>query len=169
VTRALDPFLGELRAFGCQYAPQGWAHCDGQLLPISQNTGLFALLRTRYGGDGKSTFALPDLRGRTAIHRGQGLGLSDRAIGESEGSEAVTLLASEMPSHTHSVAGTETMNSKNAANNVPAAGGAYGAPPADAADPATVQPAGGDLPHNNMPPFVVTNWCIAITGVFPSA
>src|SRR5688500_11443147 len=101
-----DPFVAEIRIFGFDFAPTGWAFCDGQVLPISQNTALFSLLGTTYGGDGKSTFALPDLQGRAPMHPGQGPGLSLRDLGESGGSEAATLLASELPTHSHALSGS---------------------------------------------------------------
>ena len=167
MTRAQSPFVGEIRAFGFNFAPNGWALCNGQLMAISQNTALFSLLGTTYGGDGKSTFALPDLRGRAPIHRGQGTGLSNRNQGETGGSEIVTLLESQLPSHTHQVAASTLVKTKNPGGSVHASGGAYGTTPNTAMHPGMVQPAGGGQPHENMSPFLTVNWCIALQGIFP--
>ena len=177
-----DPFVAEIRIFGFNFPPKGWALCNGQLLPISQNTALFSLLGTNYGGDGKSTFALPDLQGSAPMHPGQGNGLSLRDLGEIGGSETVTLLVSEIPFHTH------TLNARsNAAggtsdptNNVPCLGawvvGAQtgvvqtytaNASPLVTMSPNALPPAGGGLPHNNMQPYLMLNFCIALQGVFP--
>lgn len=171
----MDPFVAEIRIFPFNFAPKGWAFCDGQLLPISQNTALFSLLGTFYGGDGKSTFALPNLQGSVAMHQGQGQGLSQRSIGEQSGAEFVTLIESEMPLHTH----TMTANSDSALLQVGAPdrvfarsqnGNAYG--PANqnvvTMAPQMISPAGGSLPHNNMQPYLTLNFCIALQGVFPA-
>lgn len=168
-----DQFLGEIRIFCGNFAPRGWAFCHGQLLPISQNTALFSLLGTYYGGDGKSTFGLPDLRGRFPMFWGQGPGLSDRWIGEAEGSGEVTLLPLEMPSHAHTLGASPA----EADTNVPAGallavpqtavyGGGAGADPV----PLSVQAlgvAGGSLPHENRQPFLALNFIIAQQGIFP--
>src|SRR5262245_49836923 len=148
-----DPFVAEIRIFPFNFPPRGWAFCDGQLLPLSQNTALFSLLGTTYGGDGKSTFALPDLQGNAPMQPGQGQGLSLRDLGEMSGVESITLLQSEIPFHTHNYQATEeAANENNPADHAPAAGiGIY-------ATPAALQPmafqtlsmAGGGLPHNNM-------------------
>lgn len=171
-----DPFVAEIRIFPFNFAPRGWATCDGQILPLSQNTALFSLLGTTYGGNGQSTFALPDLQGRAAIHPGQGPGLSDRFLGESAGSETVTLLQSEIPSHTH---GLQASTAASDEEGVKAPGG--NAPgqmqpsarmyaPANnlqPMNPSALAPAGGDQPHNNMMPSLVFHFCIALQGVFP--
>jgi microcystin-dependent protein len=175
-----DPFVAEIRIFGFNFAPTGWAMCNGQILPISQNTALFSLLGTYYGGDGKSTFALPNLQGSAAMHEGQGPGLSQRFLGEMSGSQSVTLIDSEMPVHTHS------FNAVNTNANVPdpqgaaLAKGRYTAGTQNGAvafyqtaapnvfmAPSAVAPAGGSLPHNNMQPYLTLNFCIALQGVFP--
>ena len=168
-----DPFVAEIRIFGFNFAPKGWATCDGQLLPISQNTALFALLGTMYGGDGKSTFALPDLQGSVPMHAGQGQGLSERQIGEASGTESVTLLQSEIPAHAHQISGdTGIANSQDAANNLfarPFGGGNMyraGGPTATMATEA-ISPTGGSLPHSNMQPYLTLLFCIAMQGVFP--
>jgi microcystin-dependent protein len=167
-----DPFVAEIRIFPFNFPPKGWAFCDGQLMPISQNTALFSLLGTVYGGDGKSTFALPDLQGRSPMHPGQGQGLSLRDQGEIGGTETVTLLISEIPFHTHQMvtAANEAAESSTVTNNsltraslniyTPAAGFVQMAPE-------TLAPAGGSLPHNNLQPYLTLNYCIAMQGVFP--
>lgn len=169
-----DPFVAEIRIFAFNFAPRGWAFCDGQLLPLSQNTALFSLLGTTYGGDGKSTFALPDLQGSAAMHPGQGPGLSLRDLGEIGGSETVSLLQSEMPSHTHA------LNAQNAPGDTSSPGGAaysraLGAtpyqPPAGqpqvAMAPEAIGVTGGSQPHNNLQPYLTLNFNIALQGVFP--
>jgi microcystin-dependent protein len=168
-----DPFVAEIRIFGFTFPPKGWASCDGQLLPISQNTALFALLGTFYGGDGKSTFALPNLNGRVPLHQGQGQGLSQRFIGEMGGSETVTLLQSEMPLHTHAVNASlaEAIDRSPAAQRFAGEIGginSYAAPGGTAQlAPEAVAPAGGSLPHNNLQPYLTVNFCIALQGIFP--
>ena len=167
-----DPFVAEIRIFPFSFAPRGWAWCNGQLLPISQNTALFSLLGTTYGGDGKSNFALPDLRGAAPMHPGQGPGLSLHDLGEEGGSETVTLLESEIPAHTHAV----TASQADAIERFPArqlaatgAGvGAYAAPGNSVQlNPNAVAPVGGDASHNNMMPFLTCYFCIALQGIFP--
>ena len=169
-----DPFVAEIRIFGFYFAPKGWATCDGQLLPLSQNTALFSLLGTTYGGDGKSTFALPDLQGSAAMHPGQGPGLSLYDLGQTGGSDTVTLLESEMPAHAHSV--SANINPSNLAAPSPlrswarsAPGNAYKATPAANAQfaPQAIGAAGGSLPHNNMMPYLTLTFCLAMQGVFP--
>lgn len=166
-----DPFVGEIRQFGFNFAPTGWAQCNGQLLPISQNTALFSLLGTFYGGDGKSTFALPDLQGSAPMHQGQGQGLSERVIGEIGGSQFVTLLESEMPAHSHAINGSSRPSTENDPNDF--YWGSIANKYKNAASPAvmmafqTLSVAGGGLPHNNMMPYLVLNFCIAMQGVFP--
>ena len=169
-----DPFVAEIRIFTFNFAPKGWAFCDGQLLPLSQNTALFSLLGTTYGGDGKSTFALPDLQGSAPMHPGQGPGLSLHDLGETGGSETVTLLESEIPSHPHSVVASEvdgnerTLLGQLLAHGVSISG--YQAPsPGTVTQLAwsAVAPAGGDAPHNNLQPYLTFYFCIALQGVFP--
>jgi len=172
-----DPFVAEIRIFPFNFAPKGWAFCDGQLMPLSQNTALFSLLGTTYGGDGKSTFALPDLQGRAAMQPGQGQGLSLRDLGEVSGTETVTLLTSEMPLHNHGAAcrnggGTNfTTPVGNIWANAAFGRGAislYNAGPAvGTMSPFEAQPNGGSLPHNNLMPYLTLNYCIALQGVFP--
>ena len=166
-----DPFVAEIRIFGFNFAPIGWAFCDGQILPISQNTALFSLLGTTYGGDGKSTFALPDMQGNTPMMWGQGSGLSLYDLGQMSGSETVTLLVSEIPLHTHSMSGVEDDPSFKTPANMFLAGGnqmyqTSGAATGQAAFQA-LAPAGGSLPHNNMMPYLTLNFCIALQGIFP--
>lgn len=170
-----DPFLAEIRIFSFNFAPTGWAHCDGQVMPISQNTALFALLGTVYGGDGKSTFALPNLQGSVPMQPGQGNGLSLRQLGQTGGVSSVTLLVSEIPVHTHAIQADSfdpaDLNAP-APNRVLAFSSGVGAyqPNASALQlmaPETLAPAGGGLPHNNMQPYLALNYCIALQGVFP--
>jgi microcystin-dependent protein len=173
-----DPFVAEIRIFPFNFAPKGWAFCDGQLLPISQNTALFSLLGTTYGGDGKSTFALPDLQGSAAMHPGQGQGLSLYDLGQTGGSEFVTLLQSEMPAHQHNVgmANTASGNSLTPVASTwattPSGRGLlfvyHSGPPTAKMLADTILPAGGSLPHNNMQPYLTLNFCIALQGVFPA-
>jgi microcystin-dependent protein len=165
-----EPFIAEIRINAFNFAPKNWATCDGQLLPIAQNTALFSLLGTYYGGNGTTTFALPDFRGAFPMHQGQGPGLTPRSIGEISGQETVTLISSEMPAHTHAVvAGTASpVPGPDAA--LPGASPArpYGPGPANAtANVQMLQPVGGAQPHNNMPPYLVLNFCIALYGIFP--
>jgi len=163
-----DPFVAEIRIFPFNFAPRGWSWCDGQLLPLSQNTALFSLLGTTYGGNGQTTFALPDLRGRAPVHVGQGPGLSQYDLGQVGGVENVTLIATEMPPHTHSqpaTNGEQTTNRPNSA--LPARGGAY----ANVSDDSKLQPtssAGGGQPHTNVQPYLTLNYIIALEGIFPS-
>jgi microcystin-dependent protein len=170
-----DPFVAEIRIFPFNFAPTGWAFCNGQLLPISQNTALFSLLGTFYGGDGKSTFALPNLQGNVPMHTGQGPGLSDHFLGETGGSEFVTLIQSEMPAHSHPVNGTfETDDSTTpVGHGYGQQSTIYRAPNSNPASvlvqmaPESLAPNGGSLPHNNMMPYLTLNFCIALQGVFP--
>ena len=171
-----DPFVAEIRVFPFNFPPKGWAFCDGQLLPLSQNTALFSLLGTTYGGDGKSTFALPDLEGSAAMHPGQGQGLSLRDLGQIGGAETVTLLVSEMPFHNHNILAANPEDDGNlqtgGPNRVLAKSGngeAYGPPNVSVVTmaPEAISPAGGSLPHNNMQPYLTLNYCIAMQGVFP--
>jgi microcystin-dependent protein len=172
-----EPFLGEVKLVGWNFAARGWAFCDGQLLPISQNTALFSLLGTMYGGDGRTTFALPDLRGRAAIHKGRGPGLSDYRQGARGGVERVTLTQTEIPSHNHNArlqAENRPGTSDDPTNNMPAQlAGAYRSQAR--ADDVPMNPAavlsdnvGGSQSHENMQPFLVMNYIIALVGIFPS-
>src|ERR1051325_4864109 len=166
----MDPFVAEIRIFPFNFAPKGWAFCNGQILPISQNTALFSLLGTTYGGDGKSTFALPNMEGNAPMHPGQGPGLSLHDLGETGGSQSVTLLQSEIPAHTHSLM-VQTIDQGD--NRIPSPTLNLGNTQMYHAGPATAQMnlsavsvAGGDQPHNNMQPFLTLNFCIALQGVF---
>ena len=169
----MDPFVAEIRMFPFNFAPKGWAWCDGQLLPLSQNTALFSLLGTTYGGDGKSNFALPDLQGRSPMHPGQGPGLSLHDLGETGGSETVTLLESEIPAHSHSMQATVSLADSNLAtgNNLARSsnGKAYNTQASGfvSMNPQSLAPAGGDQPHNNMMPYLTVYFNIALQGVFP--
>ena len=163
-----EPFMGQIHAFSFDFPPRGWALCNGQLLPINQNQALFALLGTTYGGNGQTTFALPDLRGRMPIHQGQGSGLSSRVMGERSGSETVTLGGASIPTHTHGAQGATSSSSTSPSGTVPATGGAYGAPTGTQMHASTIQPAGGGQAHQNMPPFLTISWCVALQGIFPS-
>jgi microcystin-dependent protein len=168
-----DPFVAEIRIFPFNFAPKGWAWCDGQLLPLSQNTALFSLLGTTYGGDGKSNFALPDLQGRAPMQPGQGPGLSLHDLGETGGTETVTLLESEIPSHTHSLrtfndVGEDRIPGSNEALARSTGGLLYAAPGTLVPmSDQSLTPAGGDAPHNNMMPYLTFYFCIALQGVFP--
>jgi microcystin-dependent protein len=166
-----DPFVAEIRIFPFNFAPKGWAWCDGQLLPLSQNTALFSLLGTTYGGNGKSNFALPDLQGRAPMHPGQGPGLSLHDLGEVGGSETVTLLESEIPAHSHTLRGDEDDGTFKTPQGMLVAGGnqmylTNTAPNAIMA-PEALAPAGGDQPHNNLQPYLTFYFNIALQGVFP--
>lgn len=170
----MDPFVAEIRIFPFSFPPLGWAFCNGQLLPITQNTALFSLVGTYYGGDGKSNFALPDMQGNAPMQPGQGPGLSQHELGEIGGSETVTLLQTEIPVHSHNMmAATAAANSKSPAGNVlsRATANVYMPPtgnPLVAMSPMAITPAGGGLPHNNMMPYLTLSFCIALQGVFPS-
>ena len=168
-----DPFVAEIRICPFNFAPRGWAFCNGQLMPISQNTALFSLLGVNYGGDGRSTFGLPNLQGRAVMHPGQGPGLSLRSLGETGGSDTVTLLQSEIPLHAHSlVASNEIGEDRKAAGEAVArstGGPLYGPVPATpvALAAESVATLGGSQPHNNLMPYLTLNFCIALQGVFP--
>jgi microcystin-dependent protein len=167
-----DPFVAEIRIFPFNFAPKGWAWCDGQLLPLSQNTALFSLLGTTYGGNGKSNFALPDLQGRAPMHPGQGPGLSLHDLGETGGSETVTLLESEIPAHSHVITASESDGLERTPNDQLFATGIgiaeYATPGAlTTLNPQVLAPAGGDQPHNNLMPYLTFYFCIALQGVFP--
>jgi len=168
----MDPFVAEIRIFPFNFAPKGWAFCDGQILPISQNTALFSLLGTTYGGDGKSTFGLPNMQGNAPMHPGQGPGLSLHDLGETGGSDTVSLIESEIPSHSHALIvslsdGLFTqpsgqLFSQGVGVNI------WGTTTLDTqfSDNA-IAPAGGDQPHNNMQPYLTLNFCLALQGVYP--
>jgi microcystin-dependent protein len=163
-------FIGEIRMFGFNFAPQGWLQCNGQLLPISQNVALFSLIGTFYGGNGTTTFALPNLQSCVPIHQGQGPGLSPYVIGQTGGTENVTLLQTQMPDHTH----TLNASTNEAVTDVPtggvlAAGLAYTPGASNTAMGATaVSGTGGSQPHTNLQPYLTVNFCIATVGIFPS-
>ncbi|HEU5090540.1 MAG TPA: tail fiber protein [Roseiflexaceae bacterium] len=167
-----DPFVAEIRIVGFNFAPKGWAFCDGQILPLSQNTALFSLLGTTYGGDGKSNFALPDLQGRAPMHPGQGPGLSLRDLGETLGSDTVSLLESEIPSHSHALQASSVLAAARTPDTtiLSRSRGSYAYGPANSTVPMSgnaLAPAGSDAPHNNMQPYLTMNFIIALQGVFP--
>ena len=171
-----DQFVAEVRIFPFNFPPTGWAFCDGQLLPLSQNTALFSLLGTTYGGDGKSTFGLPDMQGNAPMQQGQGQGLSLRDLGEQSGVESITLLVSEIPAHTHALR-AHNGDQADAQNPSPttslaqsANGFAYQSNTTQNLTTLNFQAlssAGGGLPHNNMQPYLTLNFCIALQGIFP--
>lgn len=169
-----SPFLGEIKMFGGTFAPRGYSFCLGQILSIAQNTALFALLGTTYGGNGQTNFALPDLRGRIPVGQGQGTGLSLRSLGEADGFETVTLLATQIPAHTHTVAcNTGAGNSTTPAGSFFAANANTGQPqfaatPNAAMNPASISPNTGGQPHSNLMPSVGINFIIALQGIFPA-
>ena len=174
----MDPYLGEIRLFAGNFAPKYWAICDGTLLPISQNTALFSLLGTMYGGDGKSTFALPNLQGRVPLAFGQGPGLSSYVQGEQGGEQLVHLQASQMPQHTHSAMGNPNAGSVGTVENAVWAGsGGRGRPSTYAAgatppNPTNMNglalvPVGQNMPHNNISPYLSLNYIIALQGIYP--
>lgn len=172
----MDPYIGEIRLFAGNYAPRGWALCNGALLPISSNTVLFSIIGIQYGGNGTTNFALPDLRGRAPLHQGAGPGLTERTIGETGGESSVTLLETEIPSHTHVPNGTTAATSGVAdpTNAIWGSESVLGAKPYIASSsslvsmsPLALGAAGGSQPHNNMQPFLGLNFIIALDGVFP--
>ncbi len=169
----MDPFVAEIRIFAGNFAPKGWAFCNGQIIPISQNTALFSLLGTTYGGNGTSNFALPNLQGAAPMHPGQGPGLSLHELGESGGTATETLLQSQMPVHSHGLSASPIL-----ANVASPANAAFGAEPTGAAPPysksvpdvamgAVAASAGGAQPHDNMPPYLTLNFIIALQGIYP--
>lgn len=173
-----EPFIGEIILFAGNFAPRGWALCQGQLMSIAQNTALFSILGTTYGGDGVTTFALPDLRGRVPLGQGQGPGLTPRVLGEESGSETVTLISTEIPAHNHQLlANTAAGSLPEPTNNVlagvsdPNSGGLFNAFEATAnttLSPLAIGVTGGSQPHNNMQPYLCLNYIIALVGIFPS-
>jgi microcystin-dependent protein len=173
----MDPFLGEIRIFPGNFAPKGWALCNGQVMPVSQNTALFSLLGFTYGGNGQTTFALPDLGGRVPIHAGQGPGLSSRSLGQTGGQVSVTVALTQMAGHSHTAQASSNAGTQSTpAGNVWAAGvgrrgqafyaGTPGTSPVMSA--ATLGSAGGGQAHNNLPPYLTLNFIIALAGVFPA-
>ena len=168
-----EPFIAEIRVMPYTFAPRGWARCDGQILPISQNTALFSLIGTLYGGNGTSSFGLPNLRDRFAMGAGQGPGLSQRSVGESTGADTVTLLSQNMPAHTHGLVASATSAATSPAGSAMAptstgGGNVYRAPGAPSAmSTAAIDPAGGSQPHENRQPYQALEFCICLQGVFP--
>jgi microcystin-dependent protein len=169
-----DPFLGEIRIFAGNFAPTSWALCNGQLMAISQNTALFSILGTQYGGDGKTTFALPNLQGNAPMHQGQGPGLSVRVVGETGGATSATLIMNQMAIHTHSLSAASSLASGRDPTNNPLArsrnGSAYGTNPnLNVVNMSTqaVSQTGGSQPHNNMQPYLGLTFIIALAGIFP--
>lgn len=171
----MDPFVAEIRIFPFNFAPKGWAWCNGQLLPLSQNTALFSLVGTYYGGNGTSNFALPNLQGRAPMHPGQGPALSLHSIGESGGSETVSLLESEIPAHSHPLQASNMDSTGQSPAQALLAGGIGGVRMYAASGGTTtamssqaLAPAGGSAAHNNMQPYLTLYFCIALQGTFPS-
>jgi microcystin-dependent protein len=170
-----DPFIAEIRMFAGTFAPRGWAFCNGQLLPINQNQALFSLVGTTYGGDGRTTFGLPNLQGRVPMHWGNGAGLSPRSLGEQAGAEAVTLAANQMPAHTHAAqcsslkGNTNSPTSKVWSKDAGVQSATYTSNAPDGAMAASaIGNAGGSQPHDNMPPYLCVSFIIALQGIFPS-
>lgn len=169
-----DPYIGEIRIFGGTFAPVGWMFCDGSLLSISQYDTLFSLIGTTYGGDGQTTFALPDLRGRFPIHQGQGPGLSARTLGEAAGSETVTLQISQIPSHNHIPVANTAAGNSNDPNSMywASSGSVQQYLPGDQANTnlntGAISNTGNSLAHNNIQPYQVLNFIIATEGIYPS-
>ena len=165
-----EPFIAEIKIFGGNFAPRGYAFCSGQLLPIAQNTALFSLVGTTYGGDGRTTLGLPNLQARAPMHPGRGPGLSNSRIGEVGGGETVTLTEAQMPNHTHTMQGTNRpADRRDPANRMPAAGCTYYTAAADTSMAAACLPAaGGSQAHNNMMPYLAMYFIIALEGLYPS-
>lgn len=168
-----DPFVAEIRAFPFNFPPTGWAFCDGQIMPISQNTALFSLIGTYYGGDGRANFALPNLQGSVPMQPGQGQGLTERILGEVGGVESVTLLDSEMPQHTHAISASAAEGIAGSPTGQLLASGVGINMYSTSTSPLTqlnvnaATPAGGSQPHSNLQPYLTLNFCIALQGVFP--
>lgn len=168
----MDPYIGEIRIFAGSYAPSGWAFCQGQLMPIVQNTALFSIIGTYYGGDGKTTFALPNLQSRAPMHQGAGPGLTARTISETDGVNTVTLLESQIPAHNHVPNCQSDDNETSPVGGVWASTGArgkklYATTPDTPMNPQAIGVTGGSQPHNNMQPYLAMNYIIALEGVFP--
>lgn len=167
----MEPFIGQIQLFGFGWAPRGWAVCNGQLLAINTNTALFSLLGTTYGGNGQTTFGLPDLRGRVPLGLGQGPGLGNYDLGQAAGTETVTLTAAQMPVHNHPMGGSGTASSKSPANLAPAftsAAASYGAPDGTPMSGTFCGNQGGSQPHDNRQPYLTMCYCIATEGIYPS-
>lgn len=173
-----DQFVAEIRIFGFNFAPTGWAECNGQIMPISQNTALFSLLGTNYGGNGTSNFGLPNLQGNIPMGAGNGAGLTPYVQGETGGVSVVTLDTTQIPSHSHTPqcstgVADQTSPAGNAPGSPPAQRGqnfyatSLGTPPNPQFNPIVLSVAGGNQPHNNMPPYLAVNFCIALNGIFP--
>jgi len=175
-----NPFVAEIRIFPFNFAPTGWAQCNGQLLPISQNTALFSLLGTTYGGDGKSNFALPNLEGSVLVQQGQGPGLSQYILGQTGGEDTVALNGTQVPAHSHSLNATTALGTTNAPGGNDLAdpkkgvgpgahptGNIYNTQAPNVTAMTGIQPAGGSGPHNNLQPYLTLNYCIAMQGVYP--
>ena len=169
-----ESFLGEIRMFAGNFAPRGWAFCNGQILSIADNSALFALLGTTYGGDGQNTFALPDLRGRAPLHQGQGPGLPDVILGEQGGEENVTLQTNQLPAHTHQMnvvggSGDQASPTNHLLATAPTGlGNVYGSNTDTLISAKAITPTGGSQPHDNLQPFLTINFIIALEGIFPS-
>ena len=170
-----EPFIGEIRMVGFNFAPRGWALCNGQLLSIASNNALFSLIGTYYGGDGRTTFALPNLQGRVPMHYGSGAGLSPRLIGEAAGQESVSLTEAQLPAHTHKARASSLKGNTNSpvgrvwSKDAGVQSATYTSNAADADMAAgAIAPAGGGQPHNNMPPYLAVNFIIALQGIYPS-
>jgi microcystin-dependent protein len=167
-----EPFVGQISIGGFNFAPRGWAQCNGQLMPIQQNTALFALLGTTYGGNGQTTYALPDLRGRAPMCFGNGPGLTPRPLGDVTGSESVALLPTEMPTHTHAVSAQSSRADRGNALGAQLAATADAiystSVPSSTLAPTSVSASGSGFPHNNMQPFLTLNFIIALEGIFPA-
>ncbi|MEL6428343.1 MAG: tail fiber protein [Planctomycetota bacterium] len=170
----MEPFIGQIMLFAGNFAPRGWAKCDGQLLDITSHSALFSILGTTYGGDGRTTFGLPDLRGRTPMHEGHGPGLSNRNLGQKGGEETVTLTVNQIPAHGHDVRCFEAQGSLGTPRgNFPAgdragADDVYSASSDQTMNSGMIAQSGGGAAHDNMQPFLALNYCIALTGIFPS-
>ena len=170
-----DPFVAEIRIYPVNFAPRGWAFCNGQIMPISQNTALFSLLGTTYGGDGRSNFALPNLQGRAPMHPGQGPGLSPYVLGETGGSETESLRAWEIPAHSHALLASTQPGKDPAPGPTEAVARSVGDSLYQSVtnanlvqlSPNALTPTGGDQPHNNLQPYLTLNFCIALQGVYP--
>ncbi len=172
-----EPFIAEIKIFAGDFAPRSWAFCDGQLLPVSQNTALFSIVGTEYGGDGRTTLALPNLQGRTAMHPGRGPGLISRRLGELDGAESITLNPAEMPAHNHSLQGTDAASDSGTPANTsafskPTGVRIYGETSSSASlvplNSSTASYVGQSTPHENMQPYIAMNFIIALQGLYPS-
>jgi microcystin-dependent protein len=169
-----EPFIAEIRIFASNFAPRNWAFCNGQLLPIAQNTALFSLVGTTYGGDGRTTFGLPNLQGRAPMHPGRGPGLTDRRLGQNSGVESVSVTEAQIATHSHTARGSDNAAVAGAPdNNYVARGGGRGVnsylnEDTSAGPTKELLPTGGGLPHNNMQPYLAMNFIIALQGLYPS-